>query len=278
MMNSSIRFVLPLLIAFPIAACAASSGSTGVAVQELASTMVAETAEAQMAAAHAETLAAAQSPTDPPPPATATPPPEPTATTGPLSLEDDFSSDTGYWDCDNCEIENGQLHFGPYPVSGALLQHFAICTPCGMVTTYYMSVDVTFGEGPSDRGYGILVRGREDYVLTYEVTPWQDFDFWRYESDDNEWTWVNGLWAGAVRAGRQTNRLEIEVSKAPNGATDIALTVNGKTPIVIFGQPGESGLVGLTLFGHAVDVYFDNFEFDTDEVPTYPSNYDFIDA
>ena len=261
-----------------ITSCALLGVESGPTVEQLASTMVAETAAATTAGAEMQEENPTQPPAEQPATSTVAPSPAPTATTGPLSLEDDFSTDTGYWDCDQCEIENGRLRFGPYPVSGAFAQHTVICTACGMVTNYQMSVDVTFGDGPSERGYGLLVRGCEDYWLTFEITPWQDLDFWRYETDSIEWTWVNGIFAGVVRPGRQTNSIEVEVTTSPSGGTDVALSVNGKTPMVIFNQASEPGVVGLTLYGHGVELYFDNFEFKTDESPTFPTNFDLLEG
>jgi hypothetical protein len=146
-----------------------------------------------------------------------------------------------------------------------------------MVSNYRMAVDVMFGEGPSERGYGFLVRGTDEYILTFEITPWQDFDFWRLDFASGEWTWVNGIFSGAVRSGKQSNRLEVEVTTSPSGGIDFSLGVNGKTPLVIFNQPPDRGALGLTLYGHAVDLFFDNFEFETEEQPEFPQNYEFLD-
>ena len=59
---------------------------------------------------------------------------------------------------------------------------------------------------------------------------------------------------------------------------DVAMTVNGRTPLVIFNQPSEPGAVGFILFGHAVDLYFDNFEFETEDTPIHPESIDFPEA
>lgn len=141
-----------------------------------------------------------------------------------------------------------------------------------------MSADVLFGDGPSERGFGFLVRGTEEYLLVYEMTPWQTLDFFSFDFGTNEWTWVNGRFTGAVRPGAQVNRIEVEVSESPRGGVDVALRVNSRTPLVIFNQPSDPGAVGFTLFGHAVDIYFDNFEFETDEVPIFPLSFEFLEA
>lgn len=194
------------------------------------------------------------------------PPPTP----GPLLLEDDFSSDLGIWDCEICEISNGTMTIGPYPVSGAALQHVAYCDACGIVTTYRMSVDVTFKEGESDRGYGFMARETDSFMLVYEITPWQTVGFWKADYEKREWEFINGEFSGTVRAGKQTNQIAIEVAENSSGQVDVSLIVNGRTPLVIFNQPAEPGWVGLTLFGHAMGVTFDNFTFETEETPMYP--------
>lgn len=265
-----------------LASCGLVGGDERETAEQLALTMVAGTAAVEEQKASGGAVAATtQPPTEPSPPTeapTVVPTPNPTNTPGPLSLTDDFSSDSGYWDCTECTLEGGRLHFGPFDVSGAYIQHYVICEACGMVTSYRMAADVTFGGGPSERGYGFLVRGREERLLTYEITPWQDLDFWKFEFATNRWNWINGIFAGAVRTGNQTNRMEVRVTVAASGGTDFALSVNGRTPLVIFNQPAEPGIVGLTLFGHAVDIWFDNFEFETTESPTYPNAYDWVDA
>jgi len=281
MMNAGWSIIkVSAMCAILLSACGLVPGGDELPADQLASTMVAETAAAA-APVPSPTLASTSPPPTEEPPTdlpTATQRPAPTNTPGPLALQDDFSADSGYWDCDQCTFENGQLHYGPYPVSGAFVQHMAVCAACGMVTNYRMSADVQFGDGPSERGFGFLARGTEEYILTFEITPWQDFDFWKFEYATGEWTWVNGIFAGAVRPGNQVNRIEIEVATNASGSVDVSLRVNGKTPLVIFNQPAEPGAVGFTLYGHAVDLFFDNFEFATEDSPIFPENFDFLSA
>ena len=220
----------------------------------------------------------AASPTSPPPttpptltaePRTRTQRPSPTA--GPLSLTDDFSSDSGIWEeCNVCSVEAGTLHMGPYPTSGAYVQHVAICAACGIVTNYRMAVDATYIDGPSERGFGLLARHNEDHMITYEITPWQTMDLWDFAFEKGQWKWINGTFSGLVRPGKQLNHIELEALTNPSGTVDIYLTVNGRTPIVVFSQPAEPGSVGLTLWGHALEVSFDNFEFHTEDSPIFP--------
>lgn len=227
-------------------------------------------------------------PASPPPsdlPATATPAPSDTPTPtrtqpptrtprpaieGPVQVFDDFSTDRGYWDCEHCRIEQGVMRMGPYPVSGAYQQHVAYCDPCGVVTNYRMAVDVTFSDGQSDRGFGLMVRENENHMYVYEITPWQTLALWEADYLIQDWELLNGQFSGAVRPSKQTNHIGIEVGVSGDNAVDIALQINGRTPLVVFNRPAEPGWVGLTLFGHAMEVTFDNFEFETEETPLFP--------
>ena len=239
--------------------------------------------EQAIAQAISETQAASApelptAPADKPLPPTPTDPPAPTATRrptstpGPVALTDDFSRDSGIWgECEVCTYEGGTLHFGPFPTSGARMQHNIVCEACGMVTNYRMGVDVTYIDGPSERGFGLMARWSDEELITYEVTTWQTLDLWRYDNDISQWTWINGTFSGSVRPGKQLNHIELQALTNPSGTVDFSLTVNGRTPIVVFSQPAEVGAVGLTLYGHAIEVAFDNFEFETDDTPVFPS-------
>jgi hypothetical protein len=204
-------------------------------------------------------------PTDTLPPPTDTPSPEPTPTPGPFTYLDDFTSDTGNWgDCGICQWKNGRLHMGPAPVSGAGDEHLGICNACGMTRNYRMSVDITFLEGPAflGRGYGLLLKLTEDKMLVFEINPWQTAELWEYDFDDHTWTLVTGAWTGQIRTGSKTNRISVEVRESGIAKSDIFLTVNGTTVAIAWGRASEPGFVGFALAGHAVEVMFDNFEFE----------------
>jgi hypothetical protein len=128
-----------------------------------------------------------------------------------------------------------------------------------MVSTFELTVETAFLEGPSERGYGLVVGLNDDRFLTYEITPWQTIDFWEYEYTKDEWTWLNGQFTGTIRSGVQKNVIGVRASENASGKLDIALLANGRTPLVIFNQDADPGWVGLTVFGHAVEVAFDNF-------------------
>ena len=206
-------------------------------------------------------------PTDTPTPVPPTDTPEPTATPGPVMFEDDFSRLSPAWlDCEVCEIENGALLIGPYPASGAYLQHNILCANCGLVSNYRMAVDVAFKDGVSDRGYGFLIRLTEDYMLTLEITPWQTVVVWKYDFELGMWEGLNGRFSGLIRPNRQWNRIEVNIKEAAEPTrSDIFIDVNGRTVFVVYNQPADPGLVGFTLYGHAQEVLFDDFEFETEE-------------
>jgi hypothetical protein len=174
-----------------------------------------------------------------------------------------MARDEGNWlNCEVCGWKNGALLLGPYPVSGAYLQQYTICGPCGWVTHYRASVDATYLEGPSERGYGLLLRLTDEYLTTLEITPWQTLNVWKQDIDSGEWTWINGMFTGAVKAGRSTNHIEVDVHGTQLGRSDISITINGSTVLVVFNQPADESPIGLTLYGHALQVRFENFEFE----------------
>ena len=261
--------IVSLLAGALVGACGLISGPRA---EQLAATMVAQTSTAASPTALAtDTPPATSSATDPPvpPTATSTATPQPTPTLGPILVSDEFASDVGTWlDCDVCSWEDGVLVAGPWPVSGAYEQHNIVCGPCGPARHFRMAVDVTYGSGPSERGFGLMVRQTEAFLLTAEVTPHQTLDGWRYDYQNRLWELLSGELSGAVRPGRSTNRVEVEVAPAEiPGNVHVSIGVNGRNLIVLFNQPGEIGPLGLTLYGHAVEVIFDNFQFE--ELPPY---------
>jgi hypothetical protein len=134
-----------------------------------------------------------------------------------------------------------------------------------------MAVDVLYEEGPSERGYGLLLKWNDEVMITVEVTPWQTLAVWQFDYANDEWSMLQGDLYGAVKPGRQVNRFEVEVIPSDvSGKATYAVGVNGKKQIILEGQSSSSGLVGLTLFGHATAANFDNFEFE----PLDPSGVD----
>lgn len=248
-----------LWLVFVASACSPSA-------EDLAATYVAGTA-----AAATDTPLPTDTPTTThtPLPPTATSTRTPTATPGPVVFQDEFLGSSDAWEfCEECTWREGALVMGPYPVSGANIQHVAICGPCGLVRNYRMAVDIAYGDGPSERGFGLLVRLTDDYISTFEITPWQTAFLWHLDFDESFWEFVNGFFTGRVRAGRATNRIEVTVEDGTTlGKVNVGLQVNGRTIFLAYNRPGDLGAVGLTLYGHAMSAVFDNFEFE--ELPPY---------
>ena len=243
----------------------ACSGIGGPSAEELSMTYVAGTAGA---VTDTPLPTDASTSTETPLPPTATSTQEPTATTGPVVFHDDFSRPSVDWKfCEQCEWQDGGLVMGPYPISGAYAQHVAICGPCGLVRNYRMAVEVGYIDGPSERGFGLLVRLTNEFLMTYEITPWQDATLWNFDFDEG-WQLVNRSVTGRIRTGRATNRIEVGVQDGTSPArVNIELKVNGWTIFLAYNQPADLGEVGLTLYGHGTAAVFDNFEFE--ELPPY---------
>lgn len=239
---------------------AACGGIGGPSAEELAATDVAGTAAASVSPFPSETAAATETPL--PPMATFTE--TATATPGAVVFQDDFSRPSSAWvACEECEWQDGGMVMGPYSVAGAYVQHVAICGPCGLIRNYRMAVDAGYIDGPSERGFGLLVRLTDEFLVTYEVTPWQIAALWSLDLVEGSWDFVNGSYTGRIRTGRASNRIEVEVQDGTAPArVNIELRVNGRTIFLAYNQPGEVGAVGLTLYGHATSAVFDNFEFE----------------
>ncbi len=256
---ASVWRCLGLWLLFAVAAC---SGPRG---EEPAATSGTDTVPA---ATDNPVPTGTPTPTDTPLPPTPPVGPAPTATTGQVVFHDDFSRPSGAWEfCEECEWQDGSLILGPYPISGAYIQHLAICGPCGLVRNYRMAVEVGYIDGPSERGFGLLVRLTNEFLMTYEITPWQDATLWNFDFDEG-WQLVNRSVTGRIRTGRATNRIEVEVQDGTSqGKVNIELRVNGRTVFLAYNQRADLGAVGLTLYGHGTSAVFDNFEFE--ELPPY---------
>jgi hypothetical protein len=126
-----------------------------------------------------------------------------------------------------------------------------------------MAVDIAFEEGKASRGFGFLLQWNDDIMMTAEVTSFQEVAIWVYDYETQMWEMLDGAWTSAVRPGFQTNRLEVEVSDAGNGRSNVFVSVNGRTVAIAYAQPAFESVVGLTLYGHAMAGRFDNFEFES---------------
>jgi uncharacterized protein YceK len=234
-------------------------------------TAIAETAAAgQSGIMPTDTLAPSLKATDLPPtpielPPTETPIPTITPTSGPIFVEDDFSTDSGIWSgCEECEWKDGALFMGPYPASNFGDAYYAICEPCGMTSNYRMAVDATFFEGASDRGFGFLVYLTDDYYVTFEMATWQVAGLFKYEPVQGRWSeLLPWQLKGYINPGRQMNHIEIIVRDSQSlGKSDITIKINDKVLAVYSGIGIEPTLVGLEVGWHSIGVAFDNFEFE----------------
>ena len=200
-------------------------------------------------------------PTDTPPPIDT---PTASPTPGPITFKDDFSSKSGAWsECKECVWEDGVLYMGPYPAKDSVEAYFAYCDDCGTPTYYRMSVDAKYIEGPTDRGYGLLIRQTDEYIYDFEITTWQVAGGWIYDLDTHMWDALSGWkFTGLLKPGRAENHIEVVVQPDQSGQADIFLKINGKTFFVAFGRKAEPGRVGLAVGFHSIGVIFDNFEFE----------------
>lgn len=239
----------------------------GADIEELVQTAVALTEIARQTANPATNTPIATA--EPLPTETFTPEPTPSATRGPqpVNFTDDFSADSGNWlGCEKCVVERGALFMGPWGVSGADVQHFVFCRDCGYALHYRMAVDIQFHEGSASRGYGLVLFISDEYVYTVEITSFQTVALWRYEFTTGQWDLLDGKWTGAVRGGELVNHVEAEVQPGTSpGRVNIFVTVNGSTVLVAYNKLFDFTPVGLTLYGHAAEILFDNFEFESYE-------------
>jgi hypothetical protein len=164
---------------------------------------------------------------------------------------------------------------GPYPVSGAYLPHFAFCADCGSVTYYRMSVVTTYQDGPTDRGYGFVLRRTDDYIIVLEIYSWQIVGLLKVEIPSGQVEILDASWSGAVNASGANNHIEVFVTESQQGRTDISVSINGKVVFIVWGQPKDQSPVGLYVYGHALEVAFDYFEFE--EYPPYGDPIDLED-
>lgn len=204
-------------------------------------------------------------PTETPAP-TNTPEPTPTPA-GPVIISDDFSSDTGRFKCDECKIVDGVLRMGPFPAMDSVNGYYAICSDCPEVASYKMSVDATFDDGASDRGFGLVLRENDGSFIDLEILTWQYYGVWHFDAQvGNTWrAWdkaytSGGFIPGNLRAGRGTNKIEVIMTSASSGSS-LRILFNGKGARTLE-LPGGSGRVGLIVGMHSLGVVFDNFYFE----------------
>jgi hypothetical protein len=264
-MNKKAVLLSVFVLMFAVLACQVG----GPSAQEVAETMIAETA-----------AAASPTPTETPVPPTATvtptlPPTEtptiiPTATlAGPIVYKDDFSEHNSNWKgCVVCRWQDGALLMGPYKVNGdgSNQSHAAICLPCGKKTYYRIAVDALFADGFADRLFGLLVGDGKKYITYVGISPMQIAVLARGDYEKGYYDLLNAstenVFSKLVRPGKLVNRIEIIVSPAGAGTADFTMKINGKVSYVASKLPVEPSEVGLYLDWHSIGAAFDNFEFE----------------
>jgi hypothetical protein len=251
------RWGLLILIACFLAACKAPTPSAdSIATAIEATARMKQTLETSTPTETATEIATATLT------ATASPEPSPTLPLHPINIYEDFSSHQVSWlGCDVCEFKNNALYMGPYPTSNASQANFAICEECGEVTYYHMSVVATYVDGPTDRGYGFVLRLTDDYFTVLEIYSWQIVGLIKVDRH-GEVEVLDARFSGAINASGANNHIEVYVTESQQGRTDISVSINGKVVFIVWGEPKDQSPVGLYVYGHALEVSFDNFEFE----------------
>ncbi len=257
-----------LVLAFAALACQIG----GPSAQEVAETMVAETAAAASPTPipPTETPIAPTATITPTSPPTETPTITPTFTPeGPLTFTDDFSTDSKNWKgCVGCKWQDGVLLMGPYKVNGegSNQSHMTVCIPCGKKTYYRIAVDATFVDGFADRLYGLLIGDGKKYITYLGISPIQVAVMARGDYDKGYYELLNASTENVlnklVRPGKLTNRIEVIVSPSGAGSADITMKINGSVSYVAANLPAEPSEVGLYIDWHSIGVAYDNFEFE----------------
>ncbi len=202
---------------------------------------------------------------------TFTPTPTVTPTPGPLVIDDPFDSLSDRWQgCQVCAIKNGALQMGPYPSSNSAQGYITLCKDCGVVRDYKMSVDATYVTGPSDRGFGLVLREDNGSFIDLEITTWQVYGVWLYDSKEGgSWdAWHELLPKGYVPTGQLhpgllTNHIAVEVSASDTKKdTDVINISINDSPVKMLEIPSGAGHVGLVVGLHSLGVSFDNFHFE----------------
>jgi len=205
-------------------------------------------------------------------------------------VEDSFDSDIGTFALgENVQIQSGALLVGPFEQCAEDVASFdapvnciAVCQTCGSeLINYHMVLDISFADGLSDKGFGVVLRfddqngdmllDREDYYLDFAFSAFEnEWSIFIHVPDQvNPWFRVKSGPAG-LRAQNAPNKLEITASN--NGRLiDVFLNDRRLTKLTADApQPGEtlveewaeSGAVGFTATGRRVQGRYDNFLFE----------------
>lgn len=187
--------------------------------------------------------------------------PAPTPTKGPVIIDDDFSADNGRFKCDSCVVEGGQLTVGPFAYVDSYEPFTAICSDCGTVTNYKMSVDIWFVDGNTTFGFGLLLRDSKDGLdLFMTSTTWQVYNVFSFDPKAGGgagWDSLIGGWKqGPMKPSRGVNTFEALVKDSK-----LTVTINGDLLRTV-DLPKGSGQVGMYVSNFQVGAGFDNFHFE----------------
>jgi hypothetical protein len=177
-------------------------------------------------------------------------------------IDDDFSTDNGRFKCDNCVIANGELTMGPFPLIDSYQPFITLCSDCGSVKNYKMSVDVWYNSGNSNFGWGLVVRQDDKTTYLLAASSWLvynvfSFDLSSASSGGIGYKTLIGNWSkGALTAGRGINRLEVVMQDA-----SMAISING-TLHRNLDIKANNGQVGLWVGNWETSATFDNFYFE----------------
>lgn len=202
---------------------------------------------------------------------TRTPTPRPTSTpmptSGPLMIDDSFDSLDARWQsCTVCTVKAGRLIMGPYPASNSARGYIALCKDCGIVREYKMSVDASFLSGASDRGYGLMLREWGGDYIGVEITTWQVYGVWFFDSKKEDWYTLlekGFMPTSSLRPGAIQNHIDVEVMADPlkKDKDVVKISINRRLLNTIEIPKGD-GYVGLAVGLHSIAVAFDNFHFE----------------
>ena len=217
--------------------------------------------------------------------------PEPTQPSGGgdgggVSLLEDFSGDTGAFETfEGAQITDGEFYLGPFVDCGDLQADtpygcFSICTACGVVSNYEMSVDVRYASGVSERTYGLVLAfedengnsavDREDYYLEYQISAFVAFytdNLYLREHVVGDPVGATGFnfirrWDARPLTRDTYGVNNLRVIASSSGTTfELYLNDSYVDTVSYTGVAAAEGLVGLSLSGRSVQVAFDNFRF-----------------
>jgi hypothetical protein len=216
------------------------------------------------------------------------------------SFSDDFSQDQGFWHIfDGVSISSNQLFVGPFKdcadidVSIAPMC-FSVCTRCGVLTDYDLTVDGQWIKGPTDRYMAVILRfddkndnnipdRGQDYFLAFAWTaaPVDGANFLVFEfipisktapwlfnfSDDGPFFGGDKINTFRFVSSQEGHRIDIYGDAGIRAATltvdkpviDERMLASRQFSLTRDDPPITSGKVGLGVIQRGVQAAFSNF-------------------